>query len=79
MKQGKSPERIIKIKPFMNKFKWERTHFVHHNDCSSQDDWKRLKKNNGTIPLNVLYAKKKKHILLMFQNITQIVKDNLIF
>ena len=29
-------------------------------------------KNNVTIALNVLYAKKEKYILLMFQNITQI-------
>ena len=37
---------------------------------------KDLRKNNVTIALNVLYAKKeKKHILLLFQNIIQIVKN----
>ena len=40
----KDPQRITKIKPFINKY----------------DDWKRFEKNNVTIALNVLYAKKEK-------------------
>ena len=40
---------------------------------------KKFEKNNVTIALNVLYAKKEKHILLMFQKITQIVKNKLFF
>ena len=52
-------------------------------------DWKIFEKNNVTIALNVLYTKKrsilfcmlkkKKHILLVFQNITQMVKNKLFF
>ena len=58
-------ERITKIKPFINKYNWKGINFP-----SEKDDWKKIKKNNVTIALNVLYAKKKKYILPMFQNIT---------
>ena len=51
----KDPQRITKIKPFMNKYNWERIHFP-----SEKDDWKEVDKNNVTIALNVLYAKKEK-------------------
>ena len=33
---------------------------------SEKDDWKKNEKNNITITLNALPAKKKKYILLMF-------------
>ena len=40
-----------------------------------KDDWKKIWKNNVTIALNIVYAKKGKiYILLIFQNITQIMK-----
>ena len=42
-----------KIKPFINKYKWQKIHF-----SSGKDDWKKIKKNNVTIVLHVLYAKK---------------------
>ena len=48
----KNPERITKIKPFINKYKWERKNFL-----LTKDDQKKFKKNNLTIALNVLYAK----------------------
>ena len=44
------------------------------------DDWKKFNKNNVTIAVTVLHAKReKKYILLMFQNITQIKKNKLFF
>ena len=49
----KDPQRIIKIKPSINKYVWERTNFP-----PEKDDWKNLEKNNVTIAFNVLYAKK---------------------
>ena len=50
------------------------------NFPSEKDDWEKSEKNNATIALTVLRAKKqKKYILLMFQNITQIVKNKLFF
>ena len=54
---GKHAEEITKIKPFMNKYKWERINFP-----SEKDDWKIFEKNNVTIALNVFYAKKEKNI-----------------
>ena len=39
----------------------------------------KLERRNQTISLNVLYVKKEKYILLMFQNITQNLKHKLFF
>ena len=71
----KDPQRTTKIKPFINKYNWEGINFL-----SQEDDWKKFEKNNVAIAVNVLYAKKREiYILLIFQNITQIVKNNLFF
>ena len=51
----KDPQRITRIKPFINKYIWEEIHFP-----SGKDDWKKTEKNNVTIALNILYAKKEK-------------------
>ena len=51
----KHAERITKIKPFINKYKWKGINF-----SSKKDDWKKFEKNNVTIAVNVLYAKKEK-------------------
>ena len=64
---------MTKIKPFINEYNWEEINFP-----SEKDDWKKFEKNNITITLNVLYAKKN-YILLIFQNMTQIVKNELFF
>ena len=57
------------------KHNWEEMNYP-----SEKDDYKKFEKNNVTIALNVLYAKKrKKQILLMFENVTQIVKNKLFF
>ena len=69
----KDPQVITKIKPFINKCNWEGITFP-----SEKDDWKKSEKN-VTIALNVLYAKKEKYILLMFQNITKTVISKLFF
>ena len=71
---AKNPQRITKTKPFVNKRNWKGINFP-----SEKDDWKNFEKNNTTIAINILYAKMKKYILLMFQNITQIVKNKLFF
>ena len=60
--------------PFINKYNWKEI-----NLPSEKDDWKKLEKNNISIALNVLYTKIEKHTLLMFQNITQILKNKLLF
>ena len=49
-------QRIAHFKPFIlfiNKHNWEEIKFP-----SEKDGWKQLEKNNVTIALNVLYAKK---------------------
>ena len=69
-KDTKDPQRITKIKPFINEYFWEGINFP-----SEEDDWKKLKKNNLTIALKVLMLQKEKYILLMFENVTQIVKN----
>ena len=49
----KDPQKITKIKSFINKDNWEGINFA-----SEKDDWKIFLKNNVTIALIVLYAKK---------------------
>ena len=66
----KYPQRITKIKTLINKNKWEGITFPPEKYV-----WEKIEKNNVTIALNFLYTKKKKYILLMFQNITQTVKS----
>ena len=67
---GKDSERITKVKHFINNYTWEGIHFP-----LVKNDWKKTEKINRTVALNSCILKKKKYILLMFQNITQIVKD----
>ena len=69
---GKNDKKITKIKPFINKYNWEGLNFP-----SEKDDWNKFEKSNVTIALNVFYAKKE--IRLIFQKITQIVKNKLFF
>ena len=73
-KKKKDPQGITKFKPFTDKYNWEGINYP-----SAKDDWKKLEKSNPAIALNVLYNKKEKYILLMFQKITQISKNKLFF
>ena len=61
------PQRVIKIKPFINKYNWQGINFP-----SQKEDWKTFQKNTWTNAL-------RKYIQPMFQNITQIVKNKLFF
>ena len=61
---GKHAERITKIKYCINKYKWEGTDFP-----SEKTEWEKFEKNNVTISLNVLYAKKEKiHLAYVSKN-----------
>ena len=51
----KDPQRTTKIKPFINKCNWEVINFP-----SEKVYWKKFKKKNATIALNVSYSKKEK-------------------
>ena len=55
-KYKKGQQRLTKIKPFINKYKWEVLNFP----SEKKNDRKRIEKNNVAITLNVLYAKKYK-------------------
>ena len=52
---GKDPERILKIKPFKNKYTWAKINFL-----SEKGNWKKFQEDNVAIALNVLCAKKQK-------------------
>ena len=49
----KHPGRITKIKLFIDTYNWKGIHYP-----SEKDDWKKFEKNNLTIVVNVLHAKK---------------------
>ena len=71
-RKKKNCKKITKIKHFVNKYNWDGMNF-----SSEKDDQKKIEKNNKTI--DVLYPRKKKYILLMFENITQTMKNQLFF
>ena len=45
------PERISKLKPYINKYNWEGIEFP-----AGPKDWKKIDQNNKTIALNILYV-----------------------
>ena len=50
-KIGKDPQKILKIKPCINKYNWKNVEFPSH-----LKDWKKFEKNNNTIALNILFV-----------------------
>ena len=52
---GGHPERITKIKPFTDRYNWEEINY-----WSGKNDWKKAKKNNLVIALDVLYNENEK-------------------
>ena len=49
-----NPERVSNIKPFINKYNWEKINYP-----SKIDDWKTFEKNNPTIVFNIFHTKEK--------------------
>ena len=47
----KDPQRISKIKPFIDQYNWKEIEFPSHSK-----DWKKFEQNNKTIALNIFYA-----------------------
>ena len=47
----RDPQRISKIKPFIDKYSWKEIDFTAHNK-----DWKKFESNNKSIALNILYV-----------------------
>ena len=61
------------IKKFINKYNWEETNYL-----SKIDNWKKFERNNPITALNILCIKEKKYFQLIFQNITQTIKNKII-
>ena len=49
-KVGKNPQRISKIKSFIDMYNWKDIEFPSHSK-----DWKKLEQNNKTIAINILF------------------------
>ena len=47
----KDPQRISKLKPYINKYNWEGINFP-----AGSKEWQKFERNNDTIALNVLYV-----------------------
>ena len=47
----KNPQRISKIKPFIDQYNWKEIDFPSHSK-----DWKKFEQNNKTIALNILFV-----------------------
>ena len=71
-KKQKKTQKVTKIKLFIYEYNWEGINV-------EKDNWKKFEKNNLTIALNVLYAKKEKIYPPYVSNITQTVKSKLFF
>ena len=48
-----NPQRISKLKPYINKYNWEGINFP-----AGSKEWQKFEQNNDTIALNILYAEK---------------------
>ena len=48
---GINPQRISKIKPFIDQYNWKEIDFPSHSK-----DWKKFEQNNKTIALNILFV-----------------------
>ena len=73
-KNQRDPQRKSKIKTFMNKYNWNGIKYP-----SKIDDWKAFEKNIQQLLLIFYIINKKKYTLLIFQNITQPVKNKYFF
>ena len=51
MKKKTNPQRISKIKPFIDQYNWKEIDFPTHSK-----DWKEFELNNKTIALNILFV-----------------------
>ena len=47
----KDPQRISKIKPFINQYDWKEVYFPSHSNY-----WKKVELNNTSIALNILFV-----------------------
>ena len=62
----KNPQRISKLKSYINKYNWEGI-----NSSAGSKEWQKFEQNNDTIALNILYVKKCKKIYVYILHINQ--------
>ena len=67
-----NPERISKLKKYINQYNWKDIKFP-----SDKEDWKKFEQNNKDIALNVLSVPHNKQKQYINQNITIRVKNKL--
>ena len=69
----KDPQKISKLKPYINQYNWKDIKFP-----SDKEDWKKFEQNNKEIALNILFVPhNKKEIGPIYQNINTSVKIKL--
>ena len=62
----KDPQRISKLKPYINKYNWEGIHFP-----VGSKEWRKFEQNNDTIALNILYQEKNTKIYIYIFYVNQ--------
>ena len=68
----KDPQRISKIKPFIDQYNWKDIEFPSHSK-----DWKKFEQNNKTIALNILFVPyNTKQIRLAYKSKYNYKRDN---
>ena len=67
----KNPQRISKIKPFIDQYNWKEIDFP-----SDSKDWKKLEQNNKTIALNILFLPYTKKIRLAYKSKHSFKREN---
>ena len=73
-KINKDPQRISKIKPFIENYNWNDINFP-----ANKKDWNRFEVNNKNFPLNILYVPfKTKKIEIAYRSKYNLVRANLI-
>ena len=70
-KHWKNPQKISKIKPFIDQYNWKEIDFP-----SDSKDWKKLEQNNKTIALNILFLPYTKKIRLAYKSKHNFKREN---
>ena len=68
----KNPQRISKIKPFINNYKWNDINFP-----AAKRDWNKFEVNNKNVALNILYVPfSTKKIEIAYKSKNNLIRDN---
>ena len=71
-KINKNPQRVSKIKPFINQYNWDEIDF-----SSTSKDWKKFESNNESIALNIVYVPHKtRKIYLAYKSKYNLTREN---